>query len=250
MTQESNPVQFVDREPDERLLSEDAAKLPEDVGRPEAIVPSPVRGRIVGTGATLTAASLILGSLLVLLGLIDAVSSGIDGLSIAILVVGAILVTTHWGWVHVAELTANSIEGRSTAEVEDRRGQWLSAIQPYPRFEITTSVEEDGSITIERVAYRPVVSGERRFTFAREIEQEEVHPGDEPAASCCAARPRRTPNGSASDTRSPRTPTSPRCSTTPTSSNDGSPSARPPKRCRARSTRTSVIRRCLSNAQR
>lgn len=183
MTQESNPVQFVDREPDERLLSEDAAKLPEDVGRPEAIVPSPVRGRIVGTGATLTAASLILGSLLVLLGLIDAVSSGIDGLSIAILVVGAILVTTHWGWVHVAELTANSIEGRSTAEVEDRRGQWLSAIQPYPRFEITTSVEEDGSITIERVAYRPVVSGERRFTFAREIEQEEVHPGDEPAAT-------------------------------------------------------------------
>ena len=141
------------------------------------------RGRIVGTGATLTAASLILGSLLVLLGLVDAVSSGIDGLSIAILVVGAVLVSTHWGWVHVAELTANSIEGRSTAEVEDRRGQWLSTIQPYPRFEITTSVEEDGSITIERVAYRPVVSGERRFTFAREIEQEEVHPADEPAAT-------------------------------------------------------------------
>jgi hypothetical protein len=183
MTHESNPVQFVDREPDERLLSQDLAKLPEDVGRPEAIVPSRVRGRIVGTGATLTAASLILGSLLVLLGLIDAVSSGIDGLSIAIIVVGAILVITHWGWVHVAELTANSIEGRGTAEVEDRRRQWLSTIQPYPRFEITTSVEEDGAITIERIAYRPVASGERRYTFAREVEQEEVHPADEPAAA-------------------------------------------------------------------
>ena len=137
-----------DREPDERLLSSDLAKLPEAVGRPEAIVPSRARGRIVGTGATLTAASLMLGSLLVLLGLIDAVSSGFDGLSIAIIVVGAILVITHWGWVHVAELTANSIEGRGTAEVEDRRRQWLSTIQPYTRFEINTRVEEDGAITI------------------------------------------------------------------------------------------------------
>jgi hypothetical protein len=183
MPEESNPAEFVGREPDERLLSKDLANLPEAVGRPEEIVPSRVRGRIVGTGATLTAASLILGSLLVLLGLIDAVSSGIDGLSIAILVVGAILVITHWGWVHVAELTANSIEGRGTAEVEVRRRHWLSEIQPYPRFEITTSVEEDGAITIHRVAYRPVVSGERRFTFGREVEQEEVHPEDEPAAA-------------------------------------------------------------------
>ena len=182
MSDETSPAEFVDRKPDEGLLSDDLAHLPETVGRPEIVVPTRTRGRIVGTGATLTAASLIIGALLVLLGLIDAVSSGIDGLSIAIVVVGAILVITHWGWVHVAEITANSIEGRSTAEVEDRRRQWLSAIQPYPRFEISTSVEEDGAITIHRVAYRPVVSGERRFTFAREIEQEEVHPADEPAA--------------------------------------------------------------------
>jgi hypothetical protein len=183
MTDELSPAEFVDREPDQRLLSDDLDKLPEDLGRPEEIVPTRARGRIVGTGATLTAASLILGSLLVVLGLVDAISSGIDGLSIAIIVVGAILVVTHWGWVHVAELTANSIEGRSNAEVEDRRRQWLGTIQPYARFEITTSVEDDGSITIHRLAYRPVVSGERRFTFAREIEQEEVHPGDEPAAA-------------------------------------------------------------------
>jgi len=183
MTDKSSPAEFVDREPDERLLSEDLANLPEVVGRPETPVPTRARGRIVGTGATLTAASLVVGALLVLLGLIDAVSSGIDGLSIAILVVGATLVVTHWGWVHVAELTANSIEGRSNAAVEDRRRQWLGTIQPYARFEIYTRVEDDGSITIYRVAHRPAASGERRFTFDRETEYEEVHLPDEPAAA-------------------------------------------------------------------
>jgi len=183
MTDESSPVEFVAREPDERLLSDDLEKLPEAVGRPEMIVPSRTRSRIVGTGATLTAVSLVIGSLLVLLGLVDAISSGIDGLSIAIVVVGAILVITHWGWVHVAEITANSIEGRSTAEVEDRRRDWLTTIQPYTRFEIYTRVEDDGAITIYRVAHRPVVSGERRFTFDRETEYEEVHSPDEPAAA-------------------------------------------------------------------
>ena len=183
MTDESSPVEFVAREPDERLLSDDLEKLPEAVGRPEMIVPSRTRSRIVGTGATLTAVSLVIGSLLVLLGLVDAISSGIDGLSIAIVVVGAILVITHWGWVHVAEITANSIESRSTAEVEDRRRDWLTTIQPYTRFEIYTRVEDDGAITIYRVAHRPVVSGERRFTFDRETEYEEVHSPDEPAAA-------------------------------------------------------------------
>ncbi len=183
MTDEASPAEFVDREPDERLLSGDLANLPEVVGRPEALVPSRARGKIVGTGATLTAASLILGSLLVLLGLIDAVSSGVDGLSIAIIVVGAILVVTHWGWVHVAELTANSIEGRGNTQIEDRRRQWLTTIQPYTRFEVYTRVEEDGAITIFRVAHRPVASGERRFTFDREVEYEEVHSPDEPAAT-------------------------------------------------------------------
>ncbi|HUA70763.1 MAG TPA: hypothetical protein VMA96_06770 [Solirubrobacteraceae bacterium] len=182
MTDESSPAQFVGREPDERLLADDLDNLPEAVGRPETPVPSHARRRIVGTGATLTAASLIVGSLLVLLGLIDAISSGIDGLGIAIVVVGAILVITHWGWVHVAEITANSIEGRSNAEVEDRRRQWLATIQPYTRFEIFTRVEEDGSITIFRVAHRPVASGDRRFTFDRETVYQEVHPPDEPAA--------------------------------------------------------------------
>jgi len=183
MTVDSNPADFVSREPDERLLSEDLAKLPEAVGRPEEIVPTRARGRIVGVGATLTAVSLVLGCLLLLLGFIDGLTSGIGGLSIAILTLGAVLVATHWGWVHVAEITANSLEGRSTAEVQDRRHGWLATIQPYARFEITTSVEQDGAITVHRIAYRPVFSGERHFTFVREIERDEVHAADEPAAA-------------------------------------------------------------------
>ena len=180
---EPSPADLVGREPDPRLLSEDLSNLPEVVGRPETFVPSHARGRIVGTGATLTAASLIVGCLLVLLGLIDAVSSGFNGLSIAITVVGAALVVTHWGWVHVAEITANSIEGRGNAVVEDHRHQWLATIQPYTHYEIYTRVEEDGSITIYRVAHRPVVIGERGFTFERQTEYEEVHGPDEPAAA-------------------------------------------------------------------
>ena len=182
MTDQPNPAELVGREPDPRLLSEDLENLPEVVGRPESFVPTRSRGRIVGTGATLTAASLIIGSLLVVVGVIEAVTSGIDALSIATLLVGAVLVITHWGWVHVAEITANSIEGRGNAVVEDRRHQWLATIEPYTHFEIYTRVEEDGSITIYRVAHRPVASGERRFTFERDTEYEEVHPPDEPAA--------------------------------------------------------------------
>ncbi|HEX4279721.1 MAG TPA: hypothetical protein VHZ27_03080 [Solirubrobacteraceae bacterium] len=182
MTERTSPADFVGREPDPRLLSEDLGNLPEVVGHPETFVPTRARRRIVGTGATLTAASLIVGSLLVVVGAIEALSSGIGALSISTLLVGALLVLTHWGWVHVAEITANSIEGRGNAVVEDHRQRWLATIEPYTHFEIYTRVEEDGAITIYRVAHRPVTSGERRFTFERDTEYEEVHPSDEPAA--------------------------------------------------------------------
>jgi hypothetical protein len=183
MHEVSNPADLVGYEPDERLLAEDLDKLPEAVGRPETVVPSRARGRIVGTGATLTALSLVGGVLLVLFGVIDAISSGIDLAGVLAAVVGVILIATHWGWVHVAELTANSIEGRSNAEVVDRRRQWLTAIEPYTRFEVSTEVQDDGSIAIYSVRHRPVRAGENRFTFVREIEHRELHSPDEPAAA-------------------------------------------------------------------
>jgi hypothetical protein len=183
MHEPSNPAEFVGYEPDERLLGEDVDKLPAALGRPDVIPRSHARGGIVGAGATLTAASLVIGVLLVLLGVIDAVSSGIDAAPIVAVVLGAVLISTHWGWVHVAELTANALEGRSNVEVVDRRRQWLASIEPYTHLEVSTEVQEDGSIAIYSVRHRPVSAGEQRFTFVREVEHREVHPPDEPAAS-------------------------------------------------------------------
>lgn len=182
MTDLSDPAEFVGREPGERLLSADLDKLPHAIGRPETVPPSAARGRIVGTGATLTGVSLVVGVALVLFGVIDAVAGGIDVGPVLAVIVGVVLISTHWGWVHVAELTANTLEQRSHAETLDRRRQWLAGIEPYTRYEVATEVENDGSIGIVYARHRPIVSGSRAFTFVREVERREVHPPDEPAA--------------------------------------------------------------------
>jgi hypothetical protein len=183
MTEVSNAADFVGSEPDERLLAEDVEKLPAGLGRPEAVPPSRARRRIVGAGATLTAVSLVGGVLLVLLGAIETISGGIDLAAVLAFVVGLILISTHWGWVHVAELTANSVEGRSNADALDRRRQWLAGIEPYTHFEVSTEVRDDGAIEIYSVRHRPVRARENTFTFVREVEHREVHPPDEPAAA-------------------------------------------------------------------
>jgi len=183
MTETSNPAELVGREPDERLLSEDLEKLPADVGRPEVAPPSRARRTVVGAGATLTGVSLVAGVVLVVLGVIGGLVNGLDLTSVLAFVVGLLLIGTHWGWVHVAEITANSIESRASADVVARQRGWLAAIEPYTRIEVSTAVEDDGSISIYSIRHRPVPSGERSFTFAREVERREVHQPDEPAAS-------------------------------------------------------------------
>jgi hypothetical protein len=183
MAEASNAAEFVGFQPAERLLGEDLDKLPAAVGRPEPIPHGRAHGGIVGAGATLTAASLVIGVLLVLLGVIDAISSGIDAAPIVAVVLGTLLISTHWGWVHVAELTASSLEGRSNAGIVERRRQWLTSIDPYTRLEVSTEVQDDGSIAICTVRHRPVPAGEQHFTFIRELEHREVHSADEPAAA-------------------------------------------------------------------
>ncbi len=130
----------------------------------------------------MTGVTLIGGALLAVLGLIEAIANG--GLAwFVVLVLGIVLVTTHWGWVHVAELTGNRIEGRRHTSSEERQRLWLAQIEPYPRWEVRTRADPDGSITIETMRCRPVASGERRFTFERELEAREVHSADEPGAA-------------------------------------------------------------------
>jgi hypothetical protein len=167
---------------DDRLLAVDPALLPASVGRPHPLPESATRGRLVGAGVTLTTVTLLGGTVLALCGAIDVLFENGGVLGVIALVLGLLLAGTHWGWVHVAEAYADSLEGRRNAGVIGERQEWLRTIAPYTRYEVGTSAGDDGSIAIERVRHRPVLAGERAFTFTRDVELREVHSGDEPAA--------------------------------------------------------------------
>ena len=178
-----DPAELVDATADERLLSEPEANLPASIGRPEPLPPpSAARKQVVGVGATLTGVTLVAGTALLVLGVVLLIATG-GAAAITALVLGAVLISTHWGWVHVAELTGNRIENRHNRGALDRRRVWLEQIEPYTRYEVTTSVDEDGSIRIVRTRHQPESTGTRRFTFTSRLEREEVHSADEPSAA-------------------------------------------------------------------
>jgi hypothetical protein len=180
-TAASQGEQMLGRIADEHLLSEPSA-LPAEFARPAPILPDQRRRWIVGVGATLTGVTLVGGFALIVAALVGIIASGFGALEIAALAVGIVLVATHWGWVHMAEFTAMTLEGRQERAALERTGRWLAAIEPYTRFEVSTQVAEDGAITIARTRHRPVPSGDGRFTFVAEVEHSEVHSADEPGA--------------------------------------------------------------------
>jgi hypothetical protein len=182
MDPDVDPEQLLGLVADERLLSEDPAMLPAGVGLPAPIPPSAARRRLVAIGATLTAVTLIGGIALAILGAVELLFDGGGALAVVALVVGLVLAGTHWGWVHVAEVSSQGIERRSNAGIVDRRQAWLEAIAPFTRYEVTTSAGDDGSITIERIRHRPIRSSDYTFAFERTVELTEAHAGDEPAA--------------------------------------------------------------------
>lgn len=177
----TKPEEFLGRIADERLLAETSAR-PALPARPAPIVPDQRRRWIVGVGATLTGVTLVGGLALIVAALVGIIASGFGAFEIAALLVGIVLVATHWGWVHVAEFTAMTLEGRQERALLQRSTRWLADVEPYTRYEISTEVGEDGAITIVRTRHRPVPSGEGRFNFVAEIEHSEVHPPDEPGA--------------------------------------------------------------------
>lgn len=172
---------FVGLVPDERLF-EEQANLPESERFIEARPESRTRGAIVAAGATLTGLSLIGGAALAVLGIVLALVNGISGLNLALIAVGVMLVATHWGWVHLAEVTANAIAERGSASWRARRDAWLSSLEPYTRWSVTTNVLDDGSIRIERWRHRPVKAAQGTFTFVREQQASETHGPDELSA--------------------------------------------------------------------
>lgn len=182
MPPEADPLEFVGYEPDDRLLGEDLSQLPATLERPAELPVSRTRRRVVGVGATLTGVTLVLGIVLIVVGVAEAISNAIV-LAIAAVVLGITLIATHWGWVHVAELSANALENRRYQTELEARRLWLAEIEPYSRWEVQTHVNDDGSITIEKLHHRPVHRDERKFTFTREVETREVHSGEEPGAA-------------------------------------------------------------------
>jgi hypothetical protein len=169
-------------EADERLLSAPPDQLPVALGRPAPLPVSAARGRIVGVGVTLTGVTLVGGAALAIYGLITVLFGGGGVVGVVALVLGLLLAGTHWGWVHVAEATAVGLDRRASVPAVDQRQRWLRAVAPFTRYEITTTADNDGSITIERLRYRPARAGEHTFVFEREVELHEIHGGDEPAA--------------------------------------------------------------------
>ena len=126
--------------------------------------------------------TLVAGTALIVLGVVLLIAAG--GLAaIGALVLGIVLISTHWGWVHVAELTGNAIENRHHSGALGRQRAWLEQIEPYTRYEVTTGVDEDGSIRIVRTRFEPESAGARRFIFTSRVEREEVHSADEPGAA-------------------------------------------------------------------
>jgi hypothetical protein len=182
MSSDAHSESLVGLVADERLLSEDPAMLPAQLGLPEPIPASAARRRLVGAGATLTGVTLVGGTALAILGAVELLFNGGGALAVIALVVGLVLAATHWGWVHVAEVSSLGIERRSNAGIVDRRQTWLEAIAPFTHHEVTTSAGDDGTITIERVRYRPIRASDRTFVFERSVERSEVHSGDDPAA--------------------------------------------------------------------
>ena len=163
------------------LLDAPAPSLPSDVGRPPALTPDGARGRIVGAGVAMTGVTLLLGIALAVLGVVELLS-GHDGLGVAALIVGLVLAGTHWGWVHVAEATATAAQTRHDAPAREARRRWLSQIAPFDRFEVLSSVGDDGTITIERVHLAPVRTDDAHFGFSRTATVLERHPAEMGAA--------------------------------------------------------------------
>ncbi|MDQ6835006.1 MAG: hypothetical protein M3016_02355, partial [Actinomycetota bacterium] len=131
--------------------------------------------RLVAAGSLLTGVTLIAGAALLLFSG-WALLFGSGGTFAAILaVIGILLAATHWGWVHVAEYVGLSIDQRQQRTSDEHGREWLAAIEPYPRFSVSTSVLDDASTRVERVLHRPVLTTQSTFTFVRELDSEKTY---------------------------------------------------------------------------
>lgn len=172
---------------DQRMLAAPPAQLPAQLRRPPDLPVLAARDRIVGAGVTMTAVTLLAGCALAVFGAVSLLFDNDGAPAIIALLVALLLIGTHWGWVHVAEVTAQSLERRAGAPVITAQQAWLAEIPPYTRHEVVTRALADGSIAIDRVSFVPVRVTDTTFVFTRDSEQREVH-GPDASAAVVAAR--------------------------------------------------------------
>ncbi len=172
---------FLGVPPDRRLLGEDLLNLPEAEQHHEPLMSTARHDRLVATGSLLTGVTLVGGVALLLYGGVELLFNGGGAVSAVLAVIGLLLIGTHWGWVHLAEYAGLTIDAHQQRETEARELQWLAAVQPYPRFSISTSVLDDASTRIERILHRPVLTGQHTFTFVRQTDAETTFDAHAPA---------------------------------------------------------------------
>jgi hypothetical protein len=172
---------FLGVKPDRGLLAEDQANLPPAERPPEPVVSTHEHDRLVAAGSLLTAITLIGGVAMVLFGGLELVVGGGGVLDAVIALIGLLLAGTHWGWVHVAEYAGLTIDERHERANEELRQEWLKAIEPYPRFSVSTGVLEDASTRVQRILHQPVLTPQHTFTFARRVDAEEIFDAHAPA---------------------------------------------------------------------
>jgi hypothetical protein len=166
---------------DRRLLDEDLFNLPDAEQLREPAAGPQTHDRLVVTGSLLTGISLIGGAALALYGGWRLLFDGGGVFDAVLAAIGAVLVGTHWGWVHVAEYIGLTIDEHERRASDERRRDWLAGIQPYPRFSISTSVLDDASTRVQQVLHRPVMTARNTFTFMRQPDAEKTFDADAPA---------------------------------------------------------------------
>jgi hypothetical protein len=180
-------VAFLGVPADRRLLDQDIGNLPDAEQRRELAISTHKHDRLVAAGSLMTAVTLIGGVVLALYGGIQAVFESGGEFDVVLAVLGVLLLATHWGWVHVAEYVGLTIDGRQERNNEEHALAWLAAIQPYPRFSVSTSVLDDASTRVERVLHKPVLTERGTFTFVRQPEAAETYDADVSAEVIAAA---------------------------------------------------------------
>jgi hypothetical protein len=169
------------RRADPALLEFDAHHLPAEIGAPPIAFRPREHRRLINTGVALTGSALLGGAGVGILGLILWLV-GHPSLGVPLAVVGAVLVATHWGWIHVAQLAADRRDEGASAAVEAERQAWLARIPAHAHWDIQSRVREsDASILLERVRFSPVPTGDDTFTFTRTVEHVEAF-ADAPTA--------------------------------------------------------------------